>query len=173
MAALLLGEIKFCPRCGTQVVHAEKFGSLRPVCPACDWIYFADPKVAAAALIVEDGKVLLVRRANDPMRGLWTMPAGFVDAGENPAEAVVRECLEETGYQVRVTGLFDVLSGQEHPRGAHILIVYQAEIQSGEALPADDVDSLDFFPIHALPPLAFGTTHFVLQRFLLDQDSKS
>ena len=162
MGALLLGEINFCPRCGTEVIQAERFGGLRPVCPACDWIYFADPKVAAAALIEKDGKILLVRRANDPMRGLWTLPAGFIDAGENPADAVVRECLEETGYQVQITRLVDVLFGQEHPRGAHILIVYQAEIVSGEGVAGDDVDQIGFFSRQSLPPLAFDTTQKVL-----------
>ena len=162
MGAQLLGEINFCPRCGTEVIQALRFGNLRPVCPACDWIYFADPKVAAAALIENDGKILLVRRANDPMRGLWTLPAGFIDAGENPADAVVRECLEETGYQVQIIRLVDVLFGQEHPRGAHILIVYEAEIVSGAAVAGDDVDQIGFFSRQALPPLAFATTQKVL-----------
>ncbi|OGO28441.1 MAG: hypothetical protein A2Z16_09340 [Chloroflexi bacterium RBG_16_54_18] len=162
MGAQLLGEINFCPRCGTKLIQAEKFGNLRPVCPACDWIYFADPKVAAAALIEKDGKILLVRRANDPMRGLWTLPAGFIDAGEDPIDAVVRECLEETGYQVQIIRLVDVLFGQEHPRGAHILIVYEAEIVSGEAVAGDDVDQIGFFSRQGLPPLAFDTTLKVL-----------
>lgn len=146
------------------MAQAERFGRLRPVCPACGWVYFADPKVAAAALIVQDGRVLLVRRANDPQRGLWTLPAGFVDAGEDPAEAVLRECREETGLEARVTGLLDLLHGQEHPRGAHILIVYQAEIVGGAMRPGDDVDEVGFFPLQALPPLAFKTTLKILSR---------
>ena len=166
MAALVQGDINYCPRCGTSLVQAERFGSLRPVCPACDWVYFADPKVASAALIDRDGMVLLVRRANDPMRGLWTLPAGFIDAGEDPVRAVERECLEETGFQVRITNLLDVLYGQEHPRGAHILIVYQAEIVSGEPRPGDDVDLVEFFSRQALPPLAFSTTQKILRQTL-------
>ena len=57
------------------------FGRERPVCPQCGWIHFADPKVAAAVLIEKDGRVLLVRRTNEPFRGLWTLPAGFINAG--------------------------------------------------------------------------------------------
>lgn len=160
----ILDEINFCPRCGSRLVQEERFGHLRPVCLACDWVYFADPKVAVAALILQDGKVLLVRRANDPQRGLWTLPAGFVDAGEDPAQAVARECVEETGLHVRVTGLLDVLAGQEHPRGAHILIVYRAEIISGDLEAGDDVDSSGFFPVGDLPPLAFSTTQKIISR---------
>lgn len=162
MAALSLEEVRFCLSCGARLTLAERFGSQRPVCPACGWIYFADPKVAAAALIQRGDEILLVRRANDPLRGLWTLPAGFVDAGEDPAESARRECLEETGFQVRITRLLDVLHGQEHPRGAHILIVYQAEIINGEAVAGDDVDRIGFFSKQALPPLAFETTRKVL-----------
>ena len=78
---------------------------------------------------------MLVRRVNDPQRGLWTLPAGFVDAGEDPVRAIERECLEETGLHVQVLGLLDVLAGQEHSRGAHILIVYRVSVLSGTARP--------------------------------------
>jgi 8-oxo-dGTP diphosphatase len=160
---MLSDEVNFCPRCGSSVIQAERFGQLRQVCPTCDWVYFADPKVAAAVLVERDGRVLLVRRANEPLRGLWTLPAGFVDAGEDPAEAAERECKEETGLQVQVTGLLDVLSGLEHPRGAHILIVYRAEVQGGDLRAADDVDRAEFFSRQELPPLAFSTTRNILQ----------
>lgn len=155
-------EINYCLQCGAGLIQEERFGRLRPVCPACNWVYYADPKVAVAALIVQDGQVLLVRRANDPQRGLWTLPAGFVDAGEDPMLAVVRECLEETGLCVKVTGLHDVLPGQEHPRGAHILIVYTAEVVSGSLGANDDVDGTGYFPLESLPPLAFRSTKKIL-----------
>ena len=156
-------KIKFCPRCGAAVAYENRFGKLRPVCPQCGWIYFSDPKVAAAVLVEQDGRVLLVRRANDPFRGLWTLPAGFVDAGEDPAEAAARECLEETGLLVRVKRVVDVIAGREHPRGADFIIIYAAEILSGELIPADDADAADWFARDQLPPLAFRATHHVLE----------
>jgi ADP-ribose pyrophosphatase YjhB (NUDIX family) len=159
---MLADEIHFCPRCGGTVVEEERFHRLRPVCPQCGWVYFPDPKVAAAVLVVQDGEVLLVRRAIDPARGQWTLPAGFIDAGEDPARAAERECLEETGLQVQVSRLIDVLYGQEHPRGAHIVIFYLAEIRSGTLRAEDDVDRAAFFPPDALPPLAFSTTRRIL-----------
>lgn len=158
------GFIKFCPRCGAQVMEAEKFGRLRPVCPQCGWIYFQDPKVAAAVLIEEDGRVLLVRRANEPYRGLWTLPAGFINGGENPAEAAERECLEETGLSVRVKRVLDIISGREHERGADFIIIYLAEIISGELTPADDADAVEWFSRVDLPPLAFKATQQILSK---------
>lgn len=155
-------QIKFCPRCAAEVVRLEKFGAVRPVCLQCGWIYFQDPKVAAAVLIEHEGRVLLVRRVNEPFRGMWTLPAGFVNGGEDPAEASARECLEETGLQVRVTRVLDVISGREHERGADFIIVYHAEVLGGELAPADDADAVDWFARDALPPLAFKATQKIL-----------
>ena len=155
-------QIKFCPRCGAEVTHEDKFGMVRPVCPQCGWIYFIDPKVAAAVLVEKDGRILLVRRVNEPFRGLWTLPAGFVNGGEDPAEAAGRECLEETGLIVRVTQVLDVIAGREHERGADFIIVYHAEVISGELCPADDADAADWFARGELPPLAFKATQKVL-----------
>jgi ADP-ribose pyrophosphatase YjhB (NUDIX family) len=154
--------VKFCSRCGTSVERVEVFGAVRPVCPDCRWIYFQDPKVAAAVLVERDDRVLLVRRTNEPFRGLWTLPAGFVNGGEDPAEAAARECLEETGLLVHVTCVLDVISGKEHERGADFVIVYHAEFISGELLAADDADAAEWFARDALPPLAFNATKQVL-----------
>jgi ADP-ribose pyrophosphatase YjhB (NUDIX family) len=157
-------EYKFCPRCGSSMSNEEKFGMVRPVCSSCGWIYFVDPKVAAAVLIEREGTVLLVRRSNEPFRGLWTLPAGFVNGGEDPAEAAARECLEETGLSVRVTRVFDIVAGKEHPRGADFVIVYLAELLGGELRPDDDADAVEWFSLSALPPLAFRATQKVLVR---------
>lgn len=158
-------DFNFCPRCGASVTHEEQFGKVRPVCPQCGWIHFVDPKVAAAVLIERDGRVLLVRRVNEPFRGLWTLPAGFVNGGEDPAEAAERECLEETGLSVHVTRVFDIVSGREHPRGADFVIVYVAEVLSGEMKADDDADAVEWFDKNNLPPLAFRATQKVLQSF--------
>lgn len=155
-------EFNYCPRCGTSVVHEERYGLIRPVCPQCGWIHFVDPKVAAAVLIEQEGRVLLVRRNNEPFRGLWTLPAGFVNGGEDPAKAAARECLEETGLEVRVTRVLDIVSGKEHPRGADFIIVYQASVVGGELKADDDADAVEWFGRENLPPLAFRATQIVL-----------
>ena len=160
-------EFNYCPRCGTRLNHEERFGKVRPVCPQCGWIHFVDPKVAAAVLIEKDGRVLLVRRANEPFRGLWTLPAGFINGGEDPAEAAARECLEETGLQVRVTRVLDIISGREHPRGADFIIVYLATVVGGELKPDDDADAAEWFERTNLPQLAFRATQVVLSRDIL------
>jgi ADP-ribose pyrophosphatase YjhB (NUDIX family) len=163
---MLADEIRFCPRCGTQLKLQFRMGRERPVCPQCDWVFFPDPKVAAALLVSCGDGLLLVRRGNVPQQGLWTFPGGFVDAGEHPASAAARECQEETGLQVKVTRLLAVLSGQEHPRGAHILIGYQGEVVGGNLRPGDDADRAGFFPPDNLPELAFDSTRQLIDLWL-------
>jgi ADP-ribose pyrophosphatase YjhB (NUDIX family) len=125
-------------------------------------MHFADPKVAAAVLVEQEGRVLLVRRVNEPFRGLWTLPAGFVDAEEDPARAAARECEEETGLKVRVTRVLEVVAGREHERGADFVIVYAAEVESGILQAADDADDARWFEPSQLPLLAFRATRKVL-----------
>ena len=158
-------EFNYCPRCGALVNHEMRFGKVRPVCPQCGWIHFVDPKVAAAVLIEQNGRVLLVRRVNEPFRGLWTLPAGFINGGEDPAEAAARECLEETGLSVRVNRVLEIISGKEHPRGADFTIIYQANVLNGELKPDDDADAAEWFARDNLPPLAFRATQKVLESF--------
>jgi ADP-ribose pyrophosphatase YjhB (NUDIX family) len=157
--------IKFCPRCGTPVQIEFHYGQNRPVCPACGWMHFADPKVAAAVLVEHDGAVLLVQRANDPFKGLWTLPAGFVNADEDPAAAAARECLEESGLTVQITGIIDIRFGREHPRGSDFIIIYRGIVSGGEVCAGDDASAAAWFERGKLPGLAFQSTKDILENF--------
>jgi 8-oxo-dGTP diphosphatase len=159
-------DIRYCPSCATPVVIREKFGQPRPVCPACGWIYLQDPKVAAATVILENGKILLVRRVNEPHRGQWTLPAGFINGGEDPAQAAIRETLEETGLTVRITALLDIYARREHARGADFVIFYRAEIEGGALQPADDADAAEWFSLDSLPLLAFDATRYIIEKII-------
>lgn len=159
-------DIHFCPRCAAPVQASERYGQLRPTCTSCGWVYFEDPKVAAAVLVQDEhGRVLLVRRVNEPFRGLWTLPAGFVNGGEDPAHAAVRECFEETGLQVEIAALLDIYSHREHKRGADFVVFYRAHVIGGQAAPADDADALAWFAPGDFPELAFAATRYILDKF--------
>jgi 8-oxo-dGTP diphosphatase len=159
---LIEADVRFCIRCGSALENKYYSGRIRPTCPKCAWVYFSDPKVAVVAVVIQSGRVLLIRRLNEPRQGLWSLPGGFMDAGEDPAEAASRECLEETGLIIRVTRLIDVVSGRVHPRGADLLLAYRAEALSGEIIPGDDAGEAAFFAFDSLPPLAFESTSQVL-----------
>jgi len=155
--------ITFCPYFGTPIHPQEVYGKVRATCPSCGWLHYEDPQVAAAVLVQQNGTILLARRIFNPNTGDWTLPAGFVDAHENPKDAAIRECLEETGLVVRIIRLRDIISGREHDRGADMVIVYDAEIIGGKLSAGDDADEVAFFPLNQLPPLAFQATKKVIE----------
>jgi len=139
-------------------------GEKRPACPSCGWVHYEDPKVAAGVLIVRGREVLLVRRTLDPFIGQWSIPAGFVNAFEDPDAAALRECKEETGLNAELDGLFDLLTGREHIRGSDIFLIYRAHVLSGTLQAADDADQVGWFSLDELPPLAFESTRKVLAK---------
>jgi len=157
--------ILHCASCGTLLEQRQAYGQLRPVCPACGRVHFIDPKVAAGAVVSWGRKILLVRRAVEPQLGKWSIPAGFVEGDEDPRAAAARECQEETGLQVEITDLLDVVHGREHPAGASIVIIYRGEIVAGQPKANDDVDAVDFFAPDQLPELAFKATRAAIARW--------
>jgi ADP-ribose pyrophosphatase YjhB (NUDIX family) len=160
----MTSPISYCIRCGTPLEDRSVFNKVRRACPACDYIHFPDPKVAAAAFVHEGERVLLVRRAVTPERGKWALPAGYVDAGEDPRAAAIRETLEETGLQIEIVRLLDVLYNRPNsgPDGASIVIVYEGRVIGGALYAHDDADEACWFAADALPELAFASTRLVL-----------
>lgn len=155
----------FCPMCGTALVWQQRNGDLRPVCPSCDHVVYFDPKVAVAVLILQADCVLLVKRANDPKKGYWALPAGFVDAGEDPQVAGIREAFEETGLTVEISRLLDVYHTPDDGGVADIVIVYAAHITGGILQPDDDAEAAEWFARENVPPLAFLPSQRVVARW--------
>jgi len=132
----------------------------RRTCPSCHYIYFTDPKVGVGILVISQEKVLLVKRGMHPELGKWSLPAGFLDYGEDPRKTAVREVFEETNLEVKITGLLDVYHNPEAQSqgGASIFILYQAELFRGEIQAGDDAEEAAFFDFSTLPELAFSST---------------
>ncbi len=144
---------------------------MRRVCPSCGAVVFREHKVAAAVIVPRAREVLLVRRTSAPGRGAWSLPGGYVEFEELPSVGAVRECLEETGLQVDIVELFDVVGGQEAPGGADLVVIYVAQIAGGSLHAGDDADRVGFFLVDNLPPLAFGTVRVVLDAWIKSLDT--
>lgn len=120
------------------------------------------PRAAVLAVVVRDGRVLLVRRANPPDAGLWGFPGGRIELGEPIAEAALRELHEETSLRarpVRVLGALDVV--EHDPAGAvrhhFVLIPVLCRWLTGEPEAGDDVDAVRWFrPEELAQPAAPG-----------------
>lgn len=163
-------DYQFCPRCATRLEEREVYGRQRAICPACGFIHFHDPKVAVIALVTHAQRVLLIRRAIDPAKGLWALPGGFMDAGEMPGEALQRELQEEVNLRIRVLHLLDIFpmvvrSG----RSPGIVLAFQAEPEDANRLELccdAEVCDAGWFSAEELPTeLAFESTPILLARW--------
>lgn len=143
----------FCGRCGSRLGDERP----HPVCRGCGRTHFRDPKVGVGAVVHDErGRLLLVRRGVDPEKGRWALPAGYVDADEDPRAAAAREVLEETGLVVQVGEVVDVYTGTGG--GASFFLAFRAQVVGGTLAAADDALDAAFFPLDALPDLAFEST---------------
>ena len=154
----------YCPMCGAKLHRVERMGTVRPVCPDCDYTVYYDPKVAVVMLVIHEGAVLLVKRGVEPKKGTWALPAGFVNAQEDPAEAAAREIREETGLAVENVRLLDVFPNPGDGT-ADILIAYGADVVGGDLQADDDAVDAGFFQSDALPATAFLTTQWLIERW--------
>jgi ADP-ribose pyrophosphatase YjhB (NUDIX family) len=131
----------FCLKCGTLLKIKRVEGREREVCPACGWVYYEQIKLSAGCLIEQEDRVLLVQRAYDPWLGCWHLPSGFVEIDENPIHAAEREVLEETGLTVEAGRLVNVFLYQDDPRGNGLILIYEANVLSGQ--PTGSAETLD------------------------------
>ena len=159
---------RFCPRCGgpleRRVLKASE--PPRPVCTACGFVFYIDPKIAVGTIIATpSGRIVLVRRAIEPGYGKWVFPGGYVDRGEPLTVAAVREAREECGLDVRLDGLVNIYS---YPGRTPVIVVYAATAISGQLSGDDECLETAEFDTSAIPwnHLAFHSTHEGLRDYL-------
>ena len=119
---------------------------------------YATPKVDVRGAAFRDDMILLVKESVD---GLWTLPGGFADVGDSPSEAVEREVIEESGFEVKTTKLCAVYDRNKHPHKPsfpfHLYkLFFLCEITGGEARTSPETDAVEFFKENEIPPLSQG-----------------
>ncbi len=146
----------FCLKCGTLLITKKNDGRDREICPACGWVNYEILKVSAGVRIEKDGRLLLVQRGIHPWKGLWYLPAGFVEVDEEPYQGAIREAFEETGLQVKLTKLVDVYTYTDDPRGNGIVVLYDAEIESGELRLTPETMDAGFYSVDEILNMKFA-----------------
>ena len=158
---------KFCPMCAA-TLESRLLKVTEPprlVCPSCGFVFYLDPKVAVGTIIrMEDGRLVLVRRAIEPGYGLWVFPGGYVDRGEQILDAALREAREESGLDIRIDRLVNIYS---YPGTAPIIIVYAATMVGGELCTDDECLEARLFSADEIPwdALAFRSTTDALREY--------
>jgi 8-oxo-dGTP diphosphatase len=147
-------RFRFCPHCSTG--YPGPPDGVRQGCEVCGRsIYHAAKPAACGVLLDPAGRVLLGRRARDPGAGLWDVPGGFMEPGETPEGALVRELLEETGLACTVGrylgGFPDVYGDDGDPT---LNLAFECSFSEGVPRADDDVADLAWFAPDDLPPPA-------------------
>jgi len=150
-------ERQFCPYCGRRITQQYEEGILRDYCEICQIFFYDNPLPVVSTIVVEDRKILLVKRANDPYKGQWCLPSGFAEIDESIEEAAVRELEEETGLQARIIDLVDVDSCTNYFYGDLIFLTFEAVSIGGTLSPGSDTVAVKYYPIDRIPVLAFDS----------------
>jgi 8-oxo-dGTP diphosphatase len=146
----------YCLICGTKLEIAVIEDRKREFCSHCGWIHYETLKVSAGVRIEKEGRLLLVKRGFNPWKGLWYLPAGFVEVDETPSQGAVREVYEETGLHVRLKDLVDVYTYTDDPRGNGIVVLFDAEIESGELKLTTETLDAGFFTPEEISSMQFA-----------------
>lgn len=159
-----------CSECGHRL---EIRDATRRFCSNCQQIRYRNPAVGVAVLVVQATEVLLARRARGLYAGRWCVPCGYVEWDEDVRSAALRELREETGLDAQLGPVFDVQSNFHDPERHSVGIWFLAHAWHGQVTPGDDVNEVRFFPLDALPELAFATDGIVLSKLAAFLSSKT
>jgi len=142
----------------------------RRVCQRCDFIDYQNPKIVAGSVVLKGDQILLCKRAIEPRKGFWTLPAGFMELGESVEEAAQREAQEEALADIEIDRLLAVYSV---PRIGQVQVMFRARLNGdyGVGPESEEVKLVDWKDIPwselAFPTIVWALTHYAETR---DQD---
>jgi ADP-ribose pyrophosphatase YjhB (NUDIX family) len=158
---------RFCPHCAAplQPKVLKDGEEARPWCDVCGFVAYSNPRVAACTIAMVDGGIVLLKRANEPQKGKWVFPGGFVDKGEEVPVAAIRETREEVRLRVGLTGILDAYS---FPGQDVVVVVYAAHVLSGRPEAGDETEAVTCFKPEDIPwgELGFDSTKAALRDYL-------
>lgn len=134
----------------------------RLICPECDYIEYQNPKMVVGTIIAHHKKVLLCKRAIEPQKGLWTLPAGYMELEETSEEGAVREAYEEAGVDIEITGIVGIFN---LPHISQVQLIYKGVMLDDKIEPGPESLEAKFFAWDEIPwkELAFPTVEMALQ----------
>ena len=137
----------------------------RLVCVECGFINYENPKIVVGSVVHEDtrpgSKILLCRRAINPRKGFWTLPAGFMEQHETATAGAMREAWEEATAKIEIDALLAVYS---IPRLSQVQLIYRAHLAVPSIAPGPESEEVGFFAFEEIPwkELAFPSVHWAL-----------
>ena len=166
----IIPTVNYCSRCGREVERKIPPGDNRErfVCGHCGAIHYQNPRIVTGCLPLWEGRVLLCRRAIEPRRGLWTLPAGFLEVGETVEAGALRETWEEARARVDLLGLYTLFSV---PHISQVHMFFRGSLVNGEFAVGDESLDVRLFDEDAVPwdELAFPVVGKTLQHYFTDR----
>ena len=145
----------YCPKCGAALQVVAHDGVEHQQCTQCGYVLYMNQNVCVSALFVQDGRMLLVRRAIEPAKGKLDFVGGFVEPNESVEDAIKREVKEELGVETKISRFIGVYGPDPYPVGDVVVynsaVTYLCTITSGTPTPHDDVASIEWWSLHELP----------------------
>ena len=167
--------IKHCKACGAPTAYRlpdDGDTKLRAVCTACSTVHYENPlNVVGTIPVLVDAqgqhRVLLCQRNIEPRKGLWTLPAGFMELNESAAQGAARETDEEAGAQIQMQDLFSLINV---PRVGQVHFFYRAKLLSDVFNPGFETMQTGLFTQADVPwdNIAFRTVRDTLERYFAD-----
>lgn len=159
---------KYCSNCGNSVVFKLTEGRDRFVCEKCSIIHYTNPKIVAGALCVWENKVLLCRRAIEPRKGYWNLPAGYLEDFEKTEDGAIRETWEEAGAEIEIQQVHTVYN---LPQANQVYIHFLAKLKDGIIRNGEESIESALFTEEEIPwkEMAFTSTAYALRVFFEDR----
>ncbi len=156
----------YCSQCSHLLVRQSIEGRDRQFCSRCETVFYENPlPVVSTILVNKNRELLLVKRGRDPYQGMWCLPIGFAESGEDIDAAALRELREEAGLEGAIARLIDVDTIDDDHYGSLTVITYEVRETGGRLSPGDDAVEAKFFPIDRIPPLAWESNAKAIERY--------
>lgn len=156
---------QYCPHCAAPFVDKRLHGHTRQVCSDCGFVFWQNPAVGVAVIVLDGDRVVLGRRSRGVYQGAWCIPCGYVEYDEDVRLAARREFQEETGLLVEIDEVYAVHSNFHNPAMHTVGIWFRGVVTGGVLCPDDDLDKVAYVPLCDLPAnLAFPTDRLVLEQ---------
>lgn len=143
---------------------------LRAVCERCGFVDYQNPKIVVGSVALWEGKILMCRRAIEPRKGYWTLPAGYLELGESAEDGALREAWEEARARMTLERLLAVYSV---PRISQIQLMYRARLHDERVQAGPESEEVELFEWDDIPwaDIAFPTVGWALRHWRETRDT--